>query len=168
MRALERRPVVSVHHCGRSPEGARVKLEREGKQMKFGHSLAVTLLCCSFVSAQTTHEFPSTSGNAFVRLCSVVDKDDSGKTGPEVQTQMACIGYIEGLVEGTALAISYAQKVTNIKKIPMPYCLPSEVENGQIIKIVLKHIQGHPETAHEPTTFLVMVALEKSFPCGSK
>jgi hypothetical protein len=33
---------------------------------------------------------------------------------------------------------------------------------------VLKHIQGHPETAHEPTAVLAMAALETSFPCGSQ
>jgi len=123
----------------------------------------VVLVCCSSVSAQTPQEGPADSGNAFVRLCSVIDKDDAGKTSLEGMHEVACLGYINGLTQGIDAGIMFAQ--VSDKSLPKPYCLSSEAEMGQLIRVVLKYIKGNPEMAHLPTVALAMLALQQAFPC---
>jgi hypothetical protein len=135
--------------------------------MKFHYSLAVALLCCSFVSAQAPQEFPSTSGNAFLRLCSAIDADEKDRTHEDYQHGMMCIAFVEGVVQGVSEEIGYAHSMTN-KPPPAPFCLPDDVENGQIVRIVLRYIHNHPEEAHRKTSMLVALALQGSFPCRSK
>jgi hypothetical protein len=124
----------------------------------------VFLFCSPFVSAQTS-EFPETSGNAFVRLCSAVEKDDN--TQLESAHSIGCLGYVAGFVDGVNLQTSFAEHKTN-QKVPKPFCRPESVEHGQLVSIVLKYIRNHPEDAHLPTGILIIPALGKAYPCPSK
>src|SRR5208283_1533632 len=106
------------------------------------------LLCVAFVCALTATlhaavDVPSASGNDFVRLCSVIDKDDAEKTKLEGLQEIVCVAYVAGLRDGVAAEIAFAESEN--KSAPKPYCLQSAVENGQLVKIALKYIKGHPE-----------------------
>jgi hypothetical protein len=103
-------------------------------------------------------EYPST-GNAFDRLCSVVEKNKT-----ETQHGVACIAYVVGLIDGVSKETEFVLAVSN-KQPPMPFCLSDDVENGQLIRIVLRYIRNHPEEAHLSTAFLVVQALREAFPC---
>ena len=110
--------------------------------------------------------YPSASGNAFVRLCSVVETNET-ETQLETQHGVACIAYVVGLIDGVSKETEFVLAVSN-KQPPMPFCLPDDVENGQIIRITLKYIRNHPEEAHLSTAFLVVQALREAFPCQAK
>ena len=116
------------------------------------------------LSAQN-QEFPWDSGNAFVRVCSVLDKDTWAAL--ENINVVSCTAYVSGVVDGVNYEQSFAEHVTT-RKPPKPYCVPEPIENGQEIRIVLKYIRDKPEIAHLPTAPLIMSALSKAYPCPSK
>lgn len=127
--------------------------------------LIVIPLCSASGAAQEQKEFPSTSGNAFVRMCSVLDNKKIDEQTPlENQHAVACIAYAEGVVQGVSQEVAFSHAMTN-KEPLRPFCLPDDAENGQLIRVVLKYIRNHPEVAHQSTAFLIVLALKESFPC---
>jgi hypothetical protein len=129
-------------------------------------SLSVLLLFCSNVNSQPTDDLAQ-SGNAFVRVCSVIDKDPKEHNALEVAQDVACVKYVEGLVQGVYEEISYSHAVTD-KEPPKPFCLPGDVEDAQTVRIVLKYVHDHPDKAHMATSTLILLALAWSFPCQTK
>lgn len=139
--------------------------------MKILWSIALLFLLSVSPTAQgqsaqaQTEDYPEVSGNAFLRLCSVVDKEDL--TGLEGLHMMACLGYVGGFVQGVETTISFVQSVT--KRSPLaPFCKPDDLERGQMVRIVMKYIRENPEKAHLPTAGLIMGALSKAYPCPEK
>jgi hypothetical protein len=122
---------------------------------------ALLLLICTRLSAQKS-EFPQTSGNAFVRLCSAAESDYV-KT-EDAKNVMECVGYVSGFTNGVEYEAAYAKSLTN-RKPPAPFCLPEDVENGQLIRVILKYIRDNPAVAHLPTGALIVDALGKVYPC---
>jgi hypothetical protein len=94
-----------------------------------------------------------------------VDKED--KTSTELTWVMACTGFVNGFAEGVTFGTAYAADKAG-KKVPGLFCRPVEVENGQIIRILLKYIRDHPEEAHEKTEWLLVAALRTALPCRGK
>lgn len=126
--------------------------------------LALVVICALVGSAHAAGDYPGDSGNAFVRTCSGIDRDDKDKTNVELEKDVACVGYISGLTDGATAEHAFAHSETH-KSVPEPYCLPAKVEYGQLIRIVLKYINDHPETAHMRTPPLAVLAWQKAFPC---
>jgi hypothetical protein len=116
------------------------------------------------LSAQTK-EFPETSGNAFARLCSSIEKDT--RTESEIGHMRSCVGYVRGFTDGIEFGSSYVEDKVN-KQVPHLFCEPDGAENGQIIRIILKYIRDNPTEAHLPTSLLIVDALKKAFPCSTK
>jgi hypothetical protein len=92
----------------------------------------------------------------------VIDRD--AKASVDLQKEVACIGFVEGLVNGVYAEAVYLYKV-NHKESPKPFCLPKDVENAQLIRVALKYIRNHPEVAHRSSAPLIVDAFEGSFPC---
>lgn len=44
-------------------------------------------------------------------------------------------------------------------------CLPATVTNGQASRVVVKYLQDNPEKLHLNGTALVVMAIQKAFPC---
>jgi len=118
----------------------------------------------SYASAQT-QEFPFTSGNAFLRLCSVVEKEQ--RTTAETQQGAGCLLYISGFVEGAEIGHTATKVQTKQENLPGPFCRPDNVETAQLVKIVLKYVRENPEDAHQRTGLVALWAFQKSFPCPS-
>jgi Rap1a immunity proteins len=133
------------------------------RRLLFGLGLTL-LLSSGFARSQDAREFPSTSGNAFVRFCSAIEKGEL-TTREDLRNTVACVAYVEGVVQGVNVEIAYSKTTTgNEPNIP----LPDTAENGQIVKVTLKYIRNHPEEAHKPTASLQLEALREAFPCHSK
>jgi hypothetical protein len=116
--------------------------------------------------SQEQSEFPSTSGNAFVRVCSALDKNSDEQTRMDYVHTAACIGYLTGIIDGVSEEAAYSHAMTE-RVPPSPFCMPDDAENGQLIRIVLKYIGDHPEEAHKRTAFLISLALKQAFPCST-
>jgi len=123
--------------------------------------LIVVLLCCG-ASAQTK-EYPFSSGNAFLRLCSSVEKEQ--RTPAEGQEGAGCILYIAGFVQGVEVGNTATTLQMKPTTVPLPFCRPATTETAQLVKIVLKYIRENPEEAHQDTMLVAMWAFQKAFPC---
>jgi hypothetical protein len=100
--------------------------------------------------------------------CSVVEKEKSNWTDADLNDISTCNGYVRGLATGVEAEQSYAEAATGKKVIPAPFCLPDEIPNGQIVRIVLKSIRDNPDKSHEGTAILIMGALGHAFPCSDQ
>lgn len=100
------------------------------------------LLCSSLVSPQVTNvESPTDSGNAFLRSCSAMEKDDP--TATESRHRVECGMYVEGVDEGVSAEVTFSRQLT--RKEPLKsYCRPEHSEAGQLVRISLKYIRSHP------------------------
>jgi hypothetical protein len=112
--------------------------------------------------AHAAHDYPGDSGNAFVRVCSTLDKEH--RSDEELLNTAMCIAYIDGYRDGVTTAITYAE-LHSKTGVPKAYCAPSEVEDGQAAKVVIKYIQDHPEEAHQRTFIIVLKSFANAFPC---
>ena len=69
-----------------------------------------------------------------------------------------CVGFING----------YRQLATMLPEQKL-LCLPSEnVPNGQLIKVVVKYLDQHPEKLHLPAAQLIYESTNEAFPCPAK
>jgi hypothetical protein len=74
-----------------------------------------------------------------------------------------CGGFIDGVMDGMYyMAVNKAKTFTDVK---MPFCLPSDVSNEQIVKVYMKFLNDHPENLNDPATVLLVRALTAAFPC---
>jgi hypothetical protein len=122
-------------------------------------NLCPLALLCSLVAMPLavsqpaqTHESIESSGNVFLRVCSVVEKEKSTWSDADISDIHACSQYVRGFTSGVKSEQVYAEVVVG-KKVPAPFCLPDDIPNGQIVRIVLKSIRNNPETSHQSTRF---------------
>jgi Rap1a immunity proteins len=123
--------------------------------------LILLLLCPTLASAQTP-EFLDRSGNAFVRLCSAIDEDQTTEAKSEPLAR--CAYYVLGVVQGVEFGATVIEARTG-KKVPELFCRPDDVENGQLVRVVVKNIREAPEFAHLPTPDLIINAMRRAYPC---
>jgi hypothetical protein len=94
----------------------------------------------------------STTGNDLTDYCATSDRGVGNfKDG-------MCMGYILGAKD--ALDATFV-----VNQMSPAYCLDENVTNGQIVKVVVKYMNGHPETLHYGAQTLILLALDGAFPC---
>jgi hypothetical protein len=47
----------------------------------------------------------------------------------------------------------------------MRSCPPTETTNGQVVRLVTKYMEDHPERLHEPHQAVILLALRETYPC---
>ena len=69
-----------------------------------------------------------------------------------------CLGYIVGVVDSfnTTYALKENEKI---------FCIPPGVTSGQLVLVMKKSMQEHPETLHLPASAHTLSALTAAFPC---
>jgi Rap1a immunity proteins len=128
----------------------------------FLSALTFGAVICVFFSPLMAEEVLEESGNAFLRHCSVVEKDYD-LTSADKSNQMVCAAYVSGFVEGASAAITFGR--SKGESPSSLYCTDSGMEAGQLVRVVLKYIRSHPETAHLRTFVLVTRAFQAAYPC---
>jgi len=88
-------------------------------------------------------------GNKLLKACELEDAGISFEYGAN------CSGYIVGVADA-----SQGKSWDGF-----PYCKPAAVTRGQLVKIVTKWLNNHPEELHNAAHTLVQVALLNAFPC---
>jgi|GEM_PF-2997190 len=66
-------------------------------------------------------------------------------------------GYVLGLSDGTLLG--------HEREPDLYYCLPNEIQAGQMLDVVCQYLVANPEERHHPAAFLATQALIEAFPC---
>ena len=75
-------------------------------------------------------------------------------------------GYCIGFLSGVANMNIFWQ--TRTKDTSMFFCLPPEGIINQLMRVVVKYLQEHPEKLHDPDIAVASMALANAFPCPSK
>lgn len=128
----------------------------------FLSALIVSVVLCTFSSTLVAEEVLEESGNAFLRQCSVVERDHD-LTSADKSNQMVCAAYVSGFVEGASAAITFSQ--SKGESTSSLYCTDSNTETRRLVRVVLKYIRSHPETAELRTFVLVTRAFQEAYPC---
>lgn len=116
-----------------------------------------------FAQPQETVE---TSGNAFLRICSVVERENDRKHLSSDQTMalMACLNYVNGFTNGVDAEMRFVKNATK-QSTHAPFCLPESVKEIQMARVVLKYIRDNPAAARRNTNSLIMFSLGERYPC---
>ena len=71
-----------------------------------------------------------------------------------------CSGIVGGAIHGFALA-----ELAHANKIKSKLCLPSGVENQQLIDIVKNYLNANPSIRHQDAYLLILLAVIETYPC---
>jgi len=134
--------------------------------------VAISVLSIVPLDAQTPAKDISASGNRYLEVCSSTEKPQTQLNEMDFLNLGLCHGFMLGFNDGVGTAISILQlndsSLSYLKNSmeDIKICYPEGVENGQLIRLVLKYIRDHPEQAHEPAAVLVVKAELNAFPCA--
>lgn len=97
------------------------------------------------------------------------DKPNSGADGNDLRKNCGAIvdgrvgsyeaGYCYGLIDGVV------QLGNSLPRAFPTHCFPSGVTYGQLVKVVMKYLEEHPEKLNGSATLLIAQALHEAFPC---
>jgi hypothetical protein len=109
-------------------------------------------------SAEPMVTFYGPSGSTLLRQCQAAAKVADGE---KYTTQQAvdgtfCRGYVAGAVDQMA---GLSVQTTTV------YCIPSNADNDQFVRVVLKYLNDNPSTLNYPGGALVAKAIIAAFPC---
>jgi hypothetical protein len=114
-------------------------------------AIAALLVCLpTFVFAQSDTSALRNSGNDYVRICGAAAQ---GQQNPNAA---ACGIWLTGVMDGLQ---AYN---TNMKVLPL-FDAPN-VTLGEVSKLVINYVTGHPQQASLPTSALVLGALVEAYP----
>ena len=106
--------------------------------------LAVMLL----LSAQSQASFYS--GSELLQKC----ESDSAAAYNE------CAGYIMGLID-------YQDTLLDWSDLDKPlFCVPDGAKTSQLVKVVTKYLNEHPERLHLNISSVAAISLYEAFPCN--
>jgi len=109
-------------------------------------------------------------GNWALSNCSYFIDVEDGKIDKNMVTPaknidaMECAGYVAGFTESI-----YAYQLVLIGNGSQPsICLPDNVRNIQVTRIMLRFLRGNPEKLHWELESLLFKSLYDAFPCSDK
>jgi hypothetical protein len=119
------------------------------------------LLLCLCRSAQADQVYETASQMADECRVAIRVFDSHGKEGTmlDLADSGHCLGYVAGVLDGF---VSFqAWRPSNVNQL----CIPDAVAMEQSVKIVMKHIDAHPEELHLPAPNIIWAAMHQAFPC---
>jgi len=113
--------------------------------------LLMVVLLFSFGQARAANVF--LIGNELLESCEAYISE----TGSAAKGNV-CAAYIVGISDAQGLFVDW-------RGIKPSWCLPPKATATQLVRVVTKHLQEHPENLHLTADGLVGNALITSFPC---
>jgi hypothetical protein len=103
-----------------------------------------------------------TTGGELLPQCKDVVLDKTTKDSYKV-TALAgfCVGFINGVW-------STSEVYRAVFKGPRLFCLPTGIDDIQLVKVVVKYLGNHSEQLHYEASSQVLAALKDAFPCNEK
>lgn len=89
-----------------------------------------------------------------------------GKSGDGPFVPQVDEAFSVGVCMGNIEAIRFTLDTIDSLQTTLGTCIPNEVTNGQIRRVIVKFLKENPEMLHEHGTFLILLALQKAFPCS--
>lgn len=100
------------------------------------------------------------SGTEFTRVCSAAG-GGVGNDPQRKQNDATCQGWVEGFVDG----FTVHDELLGVPRADRMVCIPRNVTNVQIIRVIGKYIDANPAKAHRATRLVASLALAQAFPC---
>jgi hypothetical protein len=125
-----------------------------GMSVKTAAVLGTMLFAISSASAQTQDPL---SGYYVVHGCKLGLGLERPEPGLPVY-QGVCLGVIATLSQ-----LAFARALPKQHE----FCPPETSTRDQMMMVVVKHIENHPETLHQAFTVLAITAFRAAFPCGA-
>lgn len=98
-------------------------------------------------------------GNHFIVTCKAavreMDTNHNVGTGTGTRQDAYDVGFCQGLVNGVASSMNSDNDVDLVTSNP---------STNQLIRVVEKYMDDHPEQLSKPAVWLIRVALQKAFP----
>ena len=95
------------------------------------------------------------SGNNLAKYCK-----SGGKENPLNSHSSLCFGLLHGFINGLEYGfLLHENKITKL------FCKPKNITSQQIMKIMNKYLDEHPEDLHYEFGQILIEALVKAFPC---
>jgi len=116
--------------------------------------LLMVVLLFSFNQARAASVFAS--GSDLLGQCEANLSET--KSDINIATGMLCSGYVQGISDAHESFVS-AGVLEGV------FCIRRGVNVGQLVRIVTKHLQEHPEKLHMGASGSVLSALRAAFPC---
>lgn len=113
--------------------------------------VVLVVICLSWAG-----EGEATTGNKLLTHC----EKGLNKKDPDLISLGYCYAYITGAGD-TYRTILITFPEINLKK----YCIPDASNQNQIVKVVNKYLEEHPEKLHLPGDHLILSAMQEAFPC---
>jgi hypothetical protein len=85
---------------------------------------------------------------------------------------LVCLGFVSGVIEGMrdgstweaiVLAKAYPKLAPEILTSFLNPCIPAGATNTEIVKVILKYLDNHPERLHNPATGEIYLALNDAW-----
>jgi hypothetical protein len=106
--------------------------------------------------SQTHPDISTPSG--FLAMCNAVDQIYAPKTQDQQYSETLCIGWVRGVSKGIVVG-----QIAAIGKVQI--CFPQINSYGQMLRIIKKYINDHPEQEQYETEWLAFLAMKEAFPC---
>ena len=123
---------------------------------------AAATLALTITTASAAEEYES--ANYMLPYCKLSFKEATANT-PNAMAFGQCAGIIYSVAQ-IFLMLRQAQAAGKIQLSP-PYCttIPDTVDRQQLINVVVKWADAHPQSTHEPFILVVMLAIRQAWPC---
>jgi hypothetical protein len=121
------------------------------------------LLSINPMMAQT--QSGSTTGDDMLGYCGAVDRFVSGQLSPSEAAPTVEEAMIQGFCVGAVSGVRFLAATTT-KNAQYPVCVSDDVPRGQVLSVVVRYLQNHPERLNDNFLWLVMDALREAWPCN--
>jgi Rap1a immunity proteins len=116
--------------------------------------LRITLFLFSLVVGSSDGYAATVTANYMLPGCKIVLAEEDG-------TSASRNPFHQGLCLGVVDALSW---VSQGLSGPVRSCVPSEVDSVQLVRIVVKYVDTHPQEMQGPFAGLALLAFNEAFP----
>lgn len=123
--------------------------------------LAVAMVASLFGAGRVNAQAPNgqVSGSQLQEMCKDILKD----TQKDQFQAGRCMGFVRAVLESEQVFVLLTSRNPTYEQIF--YCAPRGVTEGQVLEIVAKFLNNHPERLQQWAVTLILHALHDAFPC---
>lgn len=136
--------------------------------MRLKHHFPLLLFGFTLSLAPASFAQSPSDGNVLLHNCSLVvkmaDSDSTVMSAVDNLNAGVCMGLVRGIMDTMTLwqSVDPGGAVDNTA---MHGCIPDSIKTIQGARIVVKHLNDHPERLHVADTRLALMAMVDAFPC---
>ncbi len=129
-----------------------------------GRAAPVAVLLMLFFTGSAFAQTQNRDGNSLLESCNAALKLIDDSSAQVDRGAWYCVGYVQGIRE----SLDAQRLLSSSTRTPDPsgINIPEQVENRQVIRVVVRWLQNHPESLHEQKIVIMIWALREAFPAA--